>query len=243
MKNYATIILLIICGFTQCQQPHSLLYKEVHNQGFACVTDDTISFVLPQGDYYYGLYQKRDSLIIVSDNLFSDRNHHIEICECDTSTMEIEMFSLEKHWGYGYVANTDTNLYLERAERIVAFYDNDNQFRVSDTTGKISFNKEELKKLGDTLSLFVFVDGRSFRTEITIPTVPGYKYIVKQKRFQMNPFVTKKGRPYAYNPMIGISPNNKKLFFFYDDQHKIEYNLIDTYGSCFNELHKYYPDL
>lgn len=242
MKIQVTFLFLLLNCVSQCQQNPCFVYKEVHDKGFACVKDDTISFVLPQGDYYYGTYHKQDSFICVHNNLLTNRNHFLETNKCDSSKMEIEITFLMKDYGYGHVDHPDTNIYVEKAKRIVVFYDNDNQIRISDTTGIVSFDKKELYLLGDTLSCFIFVDGMNFRTEAVLPTSQGKRYNIIQKCYNMNPFGTKQARPYTYTPNIYFKNNNKSIIFDYGDQ-LLEYFQVSLGQSCLGELRKRYPDL
>lgn len=229
-------------NISRCQQNVCLLYKEAHGKGIVCVKNDTISFVLPQGDYYYGTYQKQDSLICVHNNLLANKNHYLETNKCESSRMEIEMTFLMKYFGYGQLDHPDTNLYVEKAKRVVVFYDNDSQIRISDTTGIVSFDKNELNLLGDSLSCFVFADGMNFRTEVVLPTSPGTRYRISQKCYNMNPFGIRQTRPYTYTPDIYYKNDNKTIVFNYKDR-VLEFFQLGFGQSCFEELQKWYPDL
>ena len=241
MKTQVTFLFLLLSCVSKCQQNSCLLYKEMNGKGFICVKDDTISFVLPQGDYYYGTYQKQDSLICVYNNLLANRNHYLETNKCDSLRMEIEMIFLMKYFGYGHVDHPDTNIYIEKAKRIVVFYDNDSQIRISDTNGIVTFDKEELYLLGDTLSCFIFVDGMNFRTEVLLPASLGKRYSIRQKCYNMNPFGTKQTRPYTYTPSIYYKNDNKTIVFNYGDK-ILEYFQVGIRQSCLGELRNRYPD-
>ena len=243
MKNLAFILLLTLSYVSRCQQNMCLLYKEAHGDGFVCIADDTISFVLSSGEYYYGACQIQDSLIVLQNNLLSNKNHHIEVSECDSTKMEIEMTFLAKHFGYGRVNNPDTNTYTEKANRIIVFYDNDDQFKISDTNGVVSFTMDELMGLGDTLSCFVFVDGFPFRTEIRLPVSSGKKHTIQQKRYDMHPFGTIKGRPYTYIFQTFFRRGKETIVFQYGNNQCVEFVYVGKGQSCLGELRKRYPDL
>jgi len=245
MKSLAIAFFLLLGGVSYCQQRACLLYKETQGEGFVCVSDDTIAFVLPNGEYFYGTYNAQDSVIITQDNLLSKSNHTIVTIESDPSVMEIEILFLEKQFGYGYVNNPDTTPHLKRAERIIVLYDYDKESKVSDATGIISFNHEELNSLKDTLSCFAFVDGWSFRTEANIPVVYGNKYVIKQKKYGMNPFIIKEGRPYSYAPLVYFCCNEKEnIVFKYNKSGEIlKFHYTGQCHSCIEELRKWYPDL
>ena len=153
------------------------------------------------------------------------------------------MTFLVKHYGYGRVNNPDTNTYTEKANRIIAFYDNDDQYKVSDTNGIISFTTDELMGLGDTLSCFVFVDGYSFHTEIKLPIFGGRKHTIWQKRYDMNPFCTTRGRPYTYTFQMFFGRGKETIVFQYGNNRHVEFDFAGKGQSCLGELRKRYPDL
>ena len=195
MKQITLLFLLLTVNVSFCQK-HSNYYLESSEKGFVCINDDTLSFRIPYGNYYYGSYSTEDSLIILGDNLLVDRNFYFEEEPCDPNVLEITCSYLERQWYMGYAGeNPDTNIYMRKVDntlhRLVVFYNDDKNFKHS-INGIVSFDSIELRFLGDSLVLFLQIEGSHILTEASLPNRLGLRYSFFQKHYEMIPFLSKK---------------------------------------------------
>lgn len=221
-------------------------------KGFMCFNNDSLSFRLPWGEYFYGSYTMEDSLIILGDNLLANRNFYIEDEPCDSNVLEITCNYLERQWYIGYAGeNPDTNIYLRKVDntlhRLLAFYNDDKDFKTS-VKGVISFDSLELQSFGDSLPLFLLVEGTHVLTEVAIPNKLGYRYHFIQKYHEMVPFLNKRKVIYLYERRIIFKKETGQIIFDDGDNlidHYFEYVFTptDKKTSCIEALRKYYPDL
>lgn len=252
MKQIAFVLLLLAVNVSYCQRNLSGYYEETSGKGFVCIKDDTLSFRLPDGDYYYGSYTMEDSLIILDENLLIDRNFRINTEPCGINVLEITCNYLERQWYMDYSSeNPDTNIYLRDVDntlhRLIAFYNDEEDYKVS-VDGVISFDSIELQSFGDSLSLYLFIEGTHILTRLTLPNRIGCRYSIIQKHHNMIPFLRKKMKLYSYEYRIYFNKEKTKIIFDYGDDLKVHYFehcfiLTDKNTSCMAELRKYYPDL
>lgn len=222
-------------------------------KGFMCFNNDSLSFRLPWGEYFYGSYTMEDSLIILGDNLLADRNFYIEEEPCDSNVLEITCNYLERQWYIGYAGeNPDTNIYLRKVDntlhRLVVFYNNDKNFKHS-INGVVSFDSLELQSIGDSLVLFLQVEGSHVLTEASLPNRLGHRYSFFQKHYEMIPFLSKKRICFFDEHRIYFKKETGQIIFDFGNDwqgnYYIEYvfSPIDKNTSCIQELKRYYPDL
>lgn len=272
MKQITFLLLLLTANVSYCQRNPSkyfLLSKvsyirhdssniesadniESLEKGFICFNNDSLSFRLPWGEYFYGSFTMDDSLIILGDNLLADRNFRIEEEPCDPNVLEITCSYLERKWYLGDPPeNPDTNIYMNRVDntlhRLVVFYNDDKDFKAS-VNGVISFDCMELQSFGDSLSLFLLVEGTHVLTEATLPNRLGFRYSFIQKHHEMVPFLNKRKVIYTYERRIYFKKETGQIVFDDGDNledHYFEYVFTptDKTSSCIQELKRYYPDL
>ena len=252
MKQIIFLILLLTVNVSFCQNSRTQYYQESSRKGFVCVTDDSLSFRLPGGEYFYGSYMTEDSLIILGDNLLDDRNFWIGKEYCNPDVLEITCCYLERNWYLGNPPEKpDTNIYMNRVDntmhRLVIFYNNDKDFKAS-VNGVVSFDSMDLRSLGDTLSLYMFIEGTHVLTKVALPNKPGHRYSFYQKQYEMVPFLNKRMNLYTYEYRMYFKKETGQIVFDYGDNlidHYFEYVFTptDKQSSCIDALRKYYPDL
>lgn len=253
MKQIVFLILLLTVNVSFCQSHYPKYYKESSGKGFVCITDDSLSFRIPYGKYYYGTYTIEDSLIILGDNLLVDRNFWIEEEPCDPNMLEITCSYLERKWYLGDPPeNPDTNIYMNRVDntlhRLVVFYNDDKNFKHS-VNGVVSFDDTELRSLGDSLVLFLQVEGSHILTEATLPNRLGHSYSFVQKHYEMIPFLSKKRICFFDEHRIYFKKETRQIIFYFGEDGqgnfytKYIFSPTDKNTSCIQELKRYYPDL
>lgn len=252
MKQIVFFILLLTVNVSFCQNHQPKYYQESSGKGFVCISDDSLSFRLPGGEYFYGTYTTEDSLIVLGDNLLDDRNFWIGKESCNPDVLEITCCYLERQWYMGYAGeNPDTNIYMNRVDntlhRLVLFFDDDKYFKAS-INGVVSLDSIDLQSFGDTLSLYMFIEGTHVFTKITLPTRLGRRYSFYQKQYEMVPFLNKKMKLYSYEYMIFFKKETGQIIFNFGDNlkefiFKFVFTPADKNTSCIQELKRYYPDL
>ena len=211
MKVFFIILPLLVSHIASCQVPLHDYYVGESGKGFICISNDSISFMFSDGEYYYGNYQSDGHLIMLTDNLLCDRNYTIHTMPCHPDSMGITLTLNLKPLYFGYAGhNPDTNTYLEKTDRFVVLYDNDQAYKKSKNNTVILFGKDEIMAFEDTLRCYIFHENWTFRADVELPALLGIRYDIIQKQPGMIPFVTIKGRPYSYAPKISFQNKRKK---------------------------------
>lgn len=227
MKHIILMLIVLSVNVSYCQHNSSRYYEDCSGKGFVCISDDTLSFRLPYGDYFFGSYTMEDSLIILGENLLADRNFRVETEPCDSNGLELTCSYLERQWYMGYAdENSDTTIYLRKVDntlhRLLAFYNEEDDFKTS-INGVISFDSIELQSFGDSLSLYLFIEGTHVFTMLTLPNRPGIRYSVIQKHHYMIPFLNKKIKLFNYEYKIYLDKNKEKIIFDYGDDLMVDF--------------------